>query len=120
MKLDHTFSIVDQSVEIESTNEHETFSIPLCIDDIISICKDFNSLGWQVQNQIENILENGVEESIKSGFVKQESLPCIKYFLHKVYSNAYFGDASSQAQDCLMLIKQYEEKHKIEYTSKSN
>src|ERR1700734_582399 len=89
-----------------STKEDEEFSIPLDISDIISICKDFNSLGWQVQNQIENILEVGLEESIKTGHVKQDSLPRIKFFLRRICDNAYFGDATSQAQDCLRLIRQ--------------
>ncbi len=103
-----------------STKEDEEFSIPLDISDIISICKDFNSLGWQVQNQIENILEVGLEESIKTGHVKQESLPRIKFFLRRICDNAYFGDATSQAQDCLKLIRQYEDKYKITYCSRSN
>lgn len=103
-----------------STDKDEEFSIPLDISDIISICRDFNSLGWQVQNQIENILEVGVEEAIRAGEVKQESLPRIKYFLRRICGNAYFGEAASQAEDCLKLITQYEEKHKISYYSKSN
>src|SRR5271157_6352337 len=90
-----SLSLVETST---SDNKDEEFSIPIDISDIISICKDFNSLGWQVQNQIENILEIGVEESIKSGNVKPESLPRIRYFLHRICNNAYFGDAVSQAQ----------------------
>ncbi len=108
---------------IETTTSEEKddeFSIPLDISDIISICKDFNSLGWQIQNQVEHILEVGVEESIKSGFVKQQALPHIKYFLFKICRNAYFGDAVSQAQDCIKLIQQYEEKYKIMYASEAN
>lgn len=87
----------------------EEFSIPLDISDIISICQEYNKLGWQIQNQIEYILENGVAESIKSGIVKSEALPFIKDFLKRIYDNGYFGDASSQAQECIELIKQYEE-----------
>src|SRR5277367_859166 len=102
-----TLAVSETSASNEKDDE---FSIPIDISDIISICKDFNSLGWQVQNQIENILENGVEESIKSGNVNPESLPLVKYFLHRICGNAYFGDAVSQAQDCLLLIQGYEEK----------
>jgi hypothetical protein len=86
----------------------EEFSIPLDISDIISICREYNKLGWQIQNQMETILENGVEDSIKNGIVKKEALPHIKDFLKRIYDNGYFGDASSQAQDCIELIKQYE------------
>ncbi len=108
-------------IEANTQNENdEEFSIPLCIDDIISICKDFNSLGKQVQNQIDNILEIGVEEAIKTGNVQQEYLPHVKFFLQKIIKNPYFGEAASQAQDCLKLIHQYEYKYKINYSSKLN
>jgi hypothetical protein len=112
-----SLSLVDTTT---SDNTEEEYSIPLDISDIISICKDFNSLGWQVQTQIDNILEVGVEESIRNGSVKQDSLPRIKYFLRRICGNAYFGDAVSQSQDCLKLIKQYEDKYQVRYFSKAN
>lgn len=108
---------------IETTTSEEKddeFSIPLDITDIISICRDFNSLGWKIQQQVENILEVGVEESIKSGFVEQKSLPQIKRFLKKICENAYFGDAVSQAQDCIRLIQDYEEKYQVRHVSNYN
>jgi hypothetical protein len=101
-------------------NEDEGYSIPLDISDIIDICREFNKLGWQIQNQVENILEVGVEESIKSGKVKQQSLPHIKSFLRAICSNPYFGDAVSQASDCIQLIIEYEKCHKIKIVSSSN
>jgi hypothetical protein len=107
-------------VSTTSEEKDDEFSIPLDISDIISICKDFNSLGWQIQNQVENILEVGVEESIKSGNVKKESLPHIKHFLRKICDNAYFGDAVSQAEDCISLIKDYEERYQIRTASNYN
>ena len=103
-----------------SEEKDDEFSIPLDISDIISICRDFNSLGWQIQQQVENILEVGVEESIKSGNVKKESLPRIKFFLKKICGNAYFGDAVSQADDCIRLIQDYEEKYQIRQVSNYN
>lgn len=107
--------------EVTTTNDKDDeFSIPLDISDIISICREYNKLGWQIQNQVENILEVGVEESIKSGNVRRESLPHIKNFLNRICDNAYFGDAVDQARDCIKLIAEYEEKHKITYVSKSN
>jgi hypothetical protein len=96
-----------------ATNEQEEYSIPLDISDIINICREFSKLGWQIQSQVENILEVGVEESIKSGIVKRESLPHIKSFLRAICKNPYFGDAISQARDCIILIQDYEERHKI-------
>lgn len=107
LKLDLTDSSMNTS------SEEEEYSIPLDISDIITICREFNKLGARIQNQVENILEVGVEESIKSGIVKQQSLPHIKSFLHAISRNAYFGDAVSQAHDCIKLIDAYEAKHKV-------
>ena len=119
MTLDEFESL--ETVETTTSEEKDDeFSIPLTLSDIVSICRDFNSLGWQIQQQVENILEVGVEESIKSGNVKKESLPRIKFFLRKVCDNAYFGDAVSQAQDCLWLLQEYEEAHKIKFASNYN
>lgn len=104
--------------QISSTDEE--YSIPLNISEIIFICKEFNKLGINLQNQVENLLEFGVEESIKNGFVKQQSLPLIKNFLNLICENQYFGDAASQAKDCIKLINAFEDKYKIIYCSKSN
>ena len=94
-------------------NVDEEYSIPLDISDIINICREFNKLGWQVQTQVEHMLEFGVEESIQSGMVNKQSLPHIKSFLNALYRNPYFGDAASQANDCIKLISKYEDKTKI-------
>jgi len=100
------------------TNEKDDeYSIPTDISDIINICKEFTKLTWQMQNQIDSILDLGVEESIKSGAVHRESLPYIKNFLIRIGDNAYFGDAVSQALDCVRLIQQYEETHKANLIS---
>lgn len=103
-----------------SNNDNDEYSIPLDISDIITICREYNKLGWQIQNQVENILEVGVEESIKSGNVKKESLPHIKSFLQQIMKNAYFGDAVSQANDCIRLIQEYEDKHCLAMASGYN
>lgn len=115
----HDLKDVLNLMNTETKTETEEYSIPLDISDIISICREYNKLGWQIQNQVENILEVGVEESIKTGFVKQQSLPHIKNFLKRICENAYFGDAVSQACDCIELINQYEEKHKLYASSAS-
>jgi hypothetical protein len=100
-------------VEVTITKEKEDeYSIPMDISDIINICRVYNNLGWQIQQQVENILEVGVEESIKSGFVKKDALPHVKMFLQAIISNPYFGDAVSQAHDCLRLIKEHEDQYK--------
>lgn len=103
-----------------TNNVDDEYNIPLDISDIINICREYNKLGWQIQNQVENILEIGVEESIKTGNVKQQSLPHIKNFLKRICDNPYFGDAGTQAFDCIDLIQQYEDKYKLIYTSPSN
>ena len=101
----------------KSNDADEEYSIPICLDDIISICKNFNQLGWQIRQQVENLLEVGIEEAITSGYVKRESLPLIKDFLQQVSNNPYFGDAVDQAQSCIRLIQQYEDRHSIVYSS---
>jgi hypothetical protein len=107
------FSLTDGSTMAASiTSKEDEFSIPLDISDIINICREFNKLGWQIQNQVENILEVGVEESIKSGIVKQQSLPHIKSFLKAICQNPYFGEAILQAKEVIYLISEFESKNK--------
>lgn len=103
-----------------SNDKDDEYSIPIDISDIITICREYNKLGWHIQQQVENILEVGIEDSIKSGYVKREALPLIKNFLRSVSDNPYFGDAVSQADDVIKLIQQYEKRHGITYTSKFN
>jgi hypothetical protein len=111
MELHMTAHELDTLALVSSTESDAEFSIPLDISDIIGICREFSKLGWQIQNQVENILEFGVEEAIKNNVVKSESLPHIKSFLRHICQNPYFGDAGSQAQDCIQLIRIYEETH---------
>ena len=94
--------------KLSDKNEEEC-SLPIDLSDIMSICKEYADLGWQIQRQIEAMLDDGVDESIKNGVVKQIALPHIKNFLRQVIRNPYFGDACSQANDCIYLIEQYEE-----------
>lgn len=108
-------------IETSTSNEtDEEYSIPLDISDILLICREYNKLGWQIQNQVDSILEVGVEESIRSGNVRKESLPHIKHFLQRICQNAYFGDAVAQAQSCIELIKEYEEKYNVKYVVNFN
>jgi hypothetical protein len=90
------------------SSKEEEYSIPLCIDDLLVICREYNRLGYQMQQQIETILETGVAEAIDNGVLKNEALPHIHSFLLAIVSNPYFGDATSQAQDCIQLIEQYQ------------
>jgi hypothetical protein len=110
-------SLVTSTLNDEKDDE---YSIPLDISDIINICREYSKLTWQIRGQIEAILEVGAEEAIRSGEVNKTSLPHIKYFLQRICDNAYFGDAASQAKECIKLIQQYEDKHKITFASSLN
>ncbi len=90
----------------------EEVDIPLSISDLLVICKEFNNLGWQIQQQVECILEIGIEEAIKTGVIKQVAIPHIKNFLKAICNNAYFGDATMQAQECIHIISTYQEVNK--------
>lgn len=102
-----------------SLETDEEYNIPIDISDIIQICREYNKLGWHIQQQVETILEVGIEESIKTGYVKKEALPLIKDFLRQVSNNPYFGDAVSQADDCITLIQKYERDHGVVYYAAS-
>lgn len=95
------------SLNNESTEE--TFSNPIDISDIISVCKEYSKLGWKVQSQVECIMEIGIDEAIKSNAVTVASLPHIKDFLQQISQNPYFGDACDQAVDCIHLIDMFED-----------
>jgi hypothetical protein len=112
-----TLSLLDTTSPDDKDEEYKN---PLDISDIISICQEYNKLGWQIQLQVENILEIGVEESIRCGNVRKDALPFVKNFLRRICDNVYFGDATMQAQDCIALIQAYEDKYKIKYYSKCN
>jgi hypothetical protein len=103
---------VSKLISTSTINNTDEYSIPLDISDLINVCKEFNKLGGQIQNQIEYIIEFGVEESLKNGNVKRESLPYIKNFLKFICKNPYFGDAIMQAEECIYLISTYEELNK--------
>lgn len=94
--------------KVEVLVEEDEFDIPLDISDILAICKEYQKVGYQVQNQIDSILELGVEEAIATGAVKESSLIFISDFLSKIIQNPYFGDATFQARTCSWLIKDYQ------------
>ena len=100
----------------QPTFSEEEFSIPLDMSDLISICREYSKLGSHIQNQVENILEVGVAESINSGILKQQSLPHIKNFLKMIYNNPYFGEAGWQAKECYFLIDDFLSQNTIQVT----
>lgn len=95
----------------------DQYSNPLCIDDILIVCREFSSLGWSIQQQVESILELGIAEAIETNSIKHEALPHIKSFLQRIVENGLFGEACLLAEDCLNEIISWEEKHQIKNIS---
>ena len=113
-------STIELSHVENNTDNNETFDIPIDISDIINICKEYSKLGWQIQKQIEEITELGIEEAINSGTVKITAIPHIKDFLTSVSDNAYFGDAADQAKECIALIESFELKNPLLFKTSAN
>lgn len=116
----YELKVLRSTTSTPNNEKDDEYSIPIDISDIINICREYTKLNWQIQGQIEDILELGVEKAINEGSVQKDSLPHIKNFLHRICDNAYFGDAVSQANDCIELIRQYEEKYRINSISRFN
>ena len=108
-----TTQISKLTTEVNAAECEEYNTVPIDISDIINICKEYSALGIQFQSQVENILEIGVEQSIKTGIVSRQALPFIKDFLKAIVNNPYFGDAVYQAKVAISMIKEYEYQHKV-------
>jgi len=91
LKTNFYSSIVRDNVDFESN--------PIDISEVIALCKEYSSLGFHIQNEIDYILENGIEEAIKYNKIK--NLLYIKDFFDKMSKVHYLGDAALQAEDCL-------------------
>lgn len=91
--------------------DDEEFDIPIDLTDIITVCKEYSNLGYKIQNQIEHIVEIGVEEALSNGFISIAALPLIKHFLKIINNNPLFGDASIQANEAIYLIENFEMKN---------
>ena len=84
------------------------YDIPLSLEDIVDICKQYRELGNEIQNQMDYFLEKGIMKGIKNNEIKRNSLIKIKDFLEEVRKNPYFGDAVLQSEEHLISIKKYE------------
>lgn len=91
-------------ISFKEDQADEYTDIPIDISDIINVCREYNKLGWKIQSQIECLLDNGVDDSIKNGIITKESLPQIKHFLKSISRNAYFGDSCAQSDDLILKI----------------
>jgi len=109
---DTTYDLELQLVET-NTKQQDDLDIPLSMFDILNVCREYSLLGWQIQSQVEQIVDLGIEDAILSKAVAVSSLPHIRAFLQQVIRNPLFGDAADQAQECVMLIDAYQDKHPI-------
>jgi hypothetical protein len=96
---------------MRTNTAEEIFSNPIDLSEVLSICKHFSLLGYNVQHQIELITEIGIDEAVKSGAISLAALPHIKDFLHQISQNFLLGDAANQAVGLLYLIDAYELSH---------
>ncbi len=96
-----------QLVPVE-TKQADDLDIPLDLTtDILSVCREYSMLGWQIQQQVENIVELGIQDAITSKAVSVSSLPHIRAFLQQVVRNPLFGDAADQAERAVAMIDAY-------------
>lgn len=105
LKTNFYSSIMRDQVDVDST--------PIDISEVIALCKEYAILGSAIQNQIDFILENGVEEAIKNN--KITYIDYIKDFLTKMSAIYYLGDAALQAEDCLNQLNKIKTKSKVIY-----
>jgi len=91
--------------------DDETYNIPIDISDILSVCREYSQLGHNIQHQIEQMMEVGVEEAVNSGMIKAQVLPLIREFLKSICGNCFFGDACDQSFALIMMIDDYTMKH---------
>jgi len=92
--------------------DNDVYDIPLNVSDILHICNEYSKLGLTIQNQVNYIVEFGLEESIQNKYVKPEYLPYICNFLEKLCENVYFGDAVDQSKEIIFNIKAHLENNK--------
>ena len=85
----------------------EESAIPLDINDLLHICKEYNSLGSKIQNNIDQILELGFDKVFETNSIDIGSIPFILNFFDEIVKNPYFGDACSQAQNSIYLINAF-------------
>jgi hypothetical protein len=102
-------NFLNQKSVSEMPETQEEYSIPLDISDIINICQEYSKLGWNIQNQMNSILEHGIEESIKDGILTKEALPHIKDFMKAICNNVYFGDSCDQSLEIIQLIELFQD-----------
>jgi hypothetical protein len=104
----------------ETEAKEEEYDTPICMDDILIVCREYSQLGNQLQHQVEAVMEMGIEEAIATHSVSISALPFVKNFLLTVGSNGYFGDAAEQARACVLMINLFEEEHPEQFRLPAN
>jgi hypothetical protein len=108
---------IDTQTELQLVPVEEAFDIPLDISDIISICREYSKLGFQMQQQVELIMDLGISDAINSKAVSASALPHLKHWLQQVIRNPLFGDAGDQAAETVRAIEDYQELHPTTITN---
>jgi hypothetical protein len=90
--------------------EIDEIDVPLDLSDILAICQEYSLLGFQLQNCLTNILDNGVEETVNSGKLNLSHIPFLIGFLDILSKNPYFGDAAYQAKQVKVLLQKFVER----------
>jgi hypothetical protein len=80
------------------------FDVPLDLTDVLTVCREFSRLGYNIQAQIELLIDHGVENAINQQLIKRSSLPYIRSFLRTIVDAQYFGEAGSKADDLITEI----------------
>lgn len=87
--------------------ENNDNDIPIDLSDVLNVCRNYAVLGINIQQQIEHIMEMGIDEAISSGTVKIEVLPHIREFL-KLITDNLLGDIVDQCFALMMMIDDFE------------
>jgi len=91
--------------------------VPLDLSDLLTLCKEYSRLGFNLQNQVEILIDCGVETAINQRLIARSSLPHIRAFLKTIEQNALFGDSSLQANELITAIDFYAHKNPIQATT---
>lgn len=92
-----------------TASPEEALDIFTEMTDILTICKEFAVMGYNIQQQTELVVSLGIEEAISSGKVSIAAVPHIRAFLNAMANNEFLGLAASQALDHIVAIDRYQD-----------
>jgi hypothetical protein len=103
--------------DLQLATIEEDLDIPLCVEDLIVICREYTRLGYQMQQSVDAIMDLGIEDAVNSKAVSAAALPHLKHFLQQVIRNPLFGDAVDQAAETVRAIEDWQEVHPTRITN---